>query len=57
MEHQVGGRGGVSGAVGGAEAEHELPQAEAVQHGTRKEGEGGEQHGGGTLHADGGDGG
>jgi hypothetical protein len=50
-EAELGGRGGVGGAVGGAEAEQELPGAESALRNAREEGKRGEQHGGGGLDA------
>jgi hypothetical protein len=58
-EAKVRGDGVVGGAVGGAEAEQELPRSEPALGGAREEGEGGEQHGRGGLDAarcDGGEG-
>ena len=50
-EAELGGRGGVRGAVRGAEAEQELPGAEPALRGAREEGERGEEDGGGGLDA------
>jgi hypothetical protein len=50
-EAELGGRSGVGGAVGGAEAEQELPWAKPALRGAWEEGERGEQHGGGGLDA------
>lgn len=49
MEAEVNGEGGVDGSVGGAEAEDELPRAEAALGGAREEGEGVEDDGGCRL--------
>lgn len=48
-EPELGGEGGVDGAVGGAEAEDELVGAEAALGGAGEEGEGVEEDGGGGV--------
>lgn len=50
MEAEVNGEGGVDGSVGGAEAENELPGAEAALGGAWEEREGVEDDGGGRLN-------
>lgn len=52
-EPELRGHGGVRGAVGGTEAEDQLPGAEPPLRGAREERERGEEHGGGGLDAPG----
>lgn len=49
IKAEISSEGGVDRAVGGAEAEDELPGAETALGGAREEGEGMEENGGGRL--------